>query len=210
MAKNLIGGPTGALITTVDQSRSTTRVSMLFLIPVVTELAVSIRLFGTRRNELTSADDGEPLCRMTLTAEQSRCPNVLRPLQSAMAFIWPAYGLYGTELEVDARLMRRVKHVGIYAGERDASGSPEGEWEGSSSTFVLEASKRDLGVPATGSLFLLLTRQTSSFRTEALWRGNRVLQSDSEPAADALWDLYFLLISGKDIQLMTEDLGGVA
>ncbi|APZ94546.1 hypothetical protein [Fuerstiella marisgermanici] len=199
-------GPTGALITTVETDPQGVRLRLFTVLPVIANLAIQVRLLGRDRIELA-----DPASRSEFQQEGRPFPDaedgwIRRAVELVQRVRMPNTRLASYEVWLPQRVLRQTRYLAVYAGSRDDRS--EATWEQSEDTFVLEAKKADLRLDANQrpSFFLLMTRGDATQRLELLQQSDRVLQSQDEATADALFDIYFLLIGGRDFPLMTCEL----
>lgn len=206
MTNSVSFGPTGALLAKSANVADGVQLQLSFFLPHITTLTARVCLFGRGRCALTNPDGGPiPAVEQVLEPvdEVAEAATIL-PL---FHWIWrDTLQLWRMELVIPAHQLQALRYLSVYVEE--ASKPEESAWTLRPEPILLEAEKSEwsLGENSPPSLFLLMTRGDAAIRLNRLQQTHSALQSLRDAAADALFDIFFLLIGGKDVQLMTCEL----
>ncbi|MEP3480858.1 MAG: hypothetical protein ABJZ55_16540 [Fuerstiella sp.] len=202
-------GPTGTLAAQTKRGNESVCLRLSFALPNGGNWTVRACLGDRSRNRLK----GSAECPST-TFEQPLAP-VPEGLEAEVIcdqrhwFSEDFLTAWQAEFVIPIEQIRRIGYLTVYVG--DTSLDSESSWHLRPDTILLEADRAAWGLnsDSVSASFLLMSRGDATGRLNFLHESHRVLQAHREDVANTMFDIFFLLIGGRDIQLMTCDLEGL-
>lgn len=201
-------GPTGALTISAGPTLEGVRLKFSLFIPTDRALTMLACFCGKGRNRLKNRD-GRLVPAIERRLEPIAQGRDAVAVSDRLPWRWPALTQWQTEIAIPENHLKRMEYLTVYLG--DSPAEAQEKWYSQPETIVLEVAKADWGSAESSghAHFALMTRGDATQRLNHLYQTERILQSHQEEVCDALFDIFFLLVGGRDIQLMTCDLEGL-